>query len=195
MNAEVIKALAVTAELCGTELTKGAATAFAADLSQYPPDQVIAALGRCRRELKGRLTLAEVISRIDDGRPGADEAWALLPWAEEQSAVVTSEMLEAMGVVRSLYLSGDHTGARFAFRDAYTRLVTQAREERRPVEWQASLGWDPAGRAACLRDALQRNRISARAAERLLPGVSEPERPCIPPPAPINAALRRLLDD
>lgn len=63
-TAEVLKALAVTAELCGTTLSDAAARIFASDLAAYSETQVLAALLKCRRELKGKLTPAEVIARI-----------------------------------------------------------------------------------------------------------------------------------
>lgn len=37
---------------------------MALDLAEYPPQQVLAALGKCRRELSRFPTIAEVISRI-----------------------------------------------------------------------------------------------------------------------------------
>ena len=55
---DLIDALAVTAELTGTDLTKAAVKVMARDLRVYPLGQVLGALTRCRRELKGRLTIA-----------------------------------------------------------------------------------------------------------------------------------------
>lgn len=162
-------ALMATAELCGTNLSEMAAELLLADLRAYPTNDVLAALSRCRRELKGRLTLAEVLARIDDGRPGADEAWVMLPWQEEQTAVLTEEMLEAMGTARHAYHAGDKVGARMAFKETYSRLVIQAREQRIPVQWQISLGWDSAGREGLVREAVQLGRITERQARNVLP--------------------------
>ena len=78
-SSKLNEAIAVTAELTGTVLSKVAAQVMAEDLARYPEAQVMGALTRCRRELKGRLTIADVISRLDDGRPGVEEAWAMLP--------------------------------------------------------------------------------------------------------------------
>ena len=91
----LLEALAVTAELTGTELSEAAARAMVADLQAYPAQQVLVALTRCRRELKGRLTIAAVLERLDDGRPGPNEAWAMIPQDEAGSVVWTQEMAEA----------------------------------------------------------------------------------------------------
>ena len=79
---ELLQALAVTAELTGTELSEPAARVMANDLAAYPVQQVLGALTRCRRELKGRLTVAAILERLDDGRPGPNEAWAMIPQDE-----------------------------------------------------------------------------------------------------------------
>ena len=79
MKPSILKAIAVTAELTGTELSEAALRVMAGDLDTYPEAAVLRALDRCRRELKTRLTLAAALERIEgqDGRPGADEAWAI----------------------------------------------------------------------------------------------------------------------
>ena len=97
---DVLKAIAVTAELTGTELSKAAILAMEADLSEYPVPAVLMALTRCRRELTGRLSLAAVIDRLEaaDGRPSANEAWgiALTAFDEAPTVVMTSEIASAM---------------------------------------------------------------------------------------------------
>jgi hypothetical protein len=99
---ELIEAVAVTAELCGRTFSEAAARVFVSDLSRYPETQVIAALGRCRREVKGILTVSDVVSRIEDGRPGVEEAWSMLPIRESQTAVWTDEMATAFGTCVAL---------------------------------------------------------------------------------------------
>ena len=94
----ILQAIAVTAELTGTQLSEPAARVFAGDLAAYPEAQVLGALTRCRKEVRGRLTLQDVIGRLDDGRPGAEEAWAMLPKDEAASCVWTDEMCSAWGV-------------------------------------------------------------------------------------------------
>lgn len=167
----LLEAIAVAAELTGTQLTEGAGKVMAIDLAAYPETQVLRALTRCRRELKGRLTIADVVSRLDDGRPGPEEAWAMLPKNEFASCAWTREMAEAYGVASSLLDSP--VQARMAFLETYRARVQAARDAGQPVQWAMSLGHDPHAREAALRDAVQKGRIGAGHAQALLPGTSE----------------------
>ena len=94
-STSLLKAIAVTAELTGTTQSAAAAEIMAQDLARFPESQVLSALTMCRRELKGRLTIADVIQRLDDGRPGAEEAWAMIPKSEGSTVVWTAEMAHA----------------------------------------------------------------------------------------------------
>lgn len=178
---ELVKACAVTAELTGTEMTDAAAEVMVDDLSVYPPEQVFGALHRCRRELKGRLTLAEIISRLDDGRPGPQEAWAMIPRNEYESTLWTAEMREAFGVANRLIEEGDEIAARMAFLETYQAAVTKARAERRDPEWQVTFGYsdcdEPAAverrRRAVLQKAVQKGRLTHETAQRINPEYSE----------------------
>ncbi len=169
-RAELSEALAVTAELTGTELTEGGLRIMVADLDAYPLPSVLAALTRCRRELKGRMSLAVVIERLDDGRPGANEAWALIPQDQTASTVMCDEMATAYGVAWPLLKEGQTIAARMAFIEAYERAVAGARAIGAPVRWFPSLGTDPGGRTAALELAVAKGRITQAAAAALLPG-------------------------
>jgi hypothetical protein len=166
---DLIQAIAATAELCGTNLSEGAAKLLLADLSEYDERGVLVALTKCRKELKGRLTLAEIISRIDDGRPGAEEAWSMLPRDEATTVVWTGEMTQAWGGVQHLIDEDELVAARMAFKETYYRLVTEARELRTPVKWSVSLGHDVAGRKTALLMAVAKRRITADHACALIP--------------------------
>ncbi|CAJ4970183.1 Uncharacterised protein [Burkholderia pseudomallei] len=168
-TSRVLEAIAVTAELCGKVFSPAAARQFAADLSPYPEAQVLGALERCRREVKGVLSLADVISRLDDGRPGPDEAWAMIPRDETQSVVWTDEMAEAYGVARPLLAVGEPIAARVAFREAYARAVTLARCNQHEPQWRLSPGYDPAGRELAVSDAVSKGRLTSQQAMLLLP--------------------------
>lgn len=168
-NAAVLEALAVTAELCGREMSKAAAAVFAADLAGFDEKQIIGALKRCRMEVRGVLTVQDVVSRLDDGRPGPDEAFALIPASERDTSVWTDEIAQASAVAIPLLDIGDKAGARLAFREMYARLVREAREGRRPVNWWATLGHDSSGREAPIRRAVDAGRISSEYALELLP--------------------------
>lgn len=165
----LLQAIAVTAELTRTELSKAAARVMAEDLAQYPEPQVIAALARCRRELNRPMAIADVIARLDDGRPGPEEAWAMLPKDEADSVVWTREMAEAFGVANPLIQSGDVIQARMAFVEVYRKLCQQARDARADVRWEPSLGHDQAGREAVLLEAAEKGRLTAQHVAGLLP--------------------------
>lgn len=114
----------------------------------------------------------------DDGRLGAEEAWSIsLRAADEAETVVwTAEMARAWGIAAPVLRGGDEVGARMAFREAYGRLVSEARAERRPLQWQTALGHDSLRHADALRQAADLGRIPRAEAEAVaaLPGPHAP---------------------
>lgn len=185
IDSEILKAVAVTAELTGTEITEMAAKVFAMDLAEYPKAAVMTALTRCRRELKGRLTLADVLNRVAemDGRPSADEAWAMMPMDEAATVVWTDEMAAAWGVALPM-VDTDKVAARMAFKAAYQKGVDEARQTLRPVKWRASLGHDKAGREPVIRQSVQQGRLSRDQALKHLPRLDD---------APLDMAGQKQL--
>lgn len=160
----LLENLAATSELMGQSISPLALEYMAKDLKQYPVDTVIEALNKLRRESKGRLTLAAIVEKIEelnpDGRPKADEAWAMIPQDEYASSVMTQEMAEAMGIAQSLLDDGDKIGARMAFRDAYNRIVDANKRNGVPVSWFPSLGWEKSGRVPVLAEAVRLGRLT-----------------------------------
>lgn len=173
-TSKLLEAVAVTAELCGRIFSEPAARVFVMDLEGYPEPAVLAALTRCRKEVKGILTVHDVLSRIDDGRPGAEEAWSMMPFDEAQSVVWTDEMAQAFGVCGPLLAEGDKVAARMAFRETYNRLCAKAKDERLPVNWTASLGHDTRGRAAVLQEAVSLGRLPYEYAQQFCPALPAP---------------------
>lgn len=170
-SAHLLKAIAATAELCGKTFTPAAASILASDLEGYPEAAILVALTRCRRELDGKpFNVAAIIARIEDGRPGVEQAWAMLPHDEDTSTVWTEEMAAAWGAARALLNDGDRIGARMAFKEIYPKLVADAREARVAPKWTPSFGRDAAGRVAALEEAVRHQRIGVRQAVDLLPG-------------------------
>lgn len=167
-SSRVIEAIAVTAELCGRTFSPAAAMVFAGDLDGFPEQAVLSALTRCRKEVRGMLTIQDVVSRIDDGRPGVEEAWAMIPRDEESSIVWTEEMAQAYGASANLLNEGDKIGARMAFKEAYARLVAEARDRKEPPRWTPSLGSDVSGRQLALIDAVRAKRLPLNHAVDLL---------------------------
>ncbi len=130
-------------------------------------------------------TPADLIAQIDaaysDGRPGADEAWAMTPASEEQTVVWTNEMAEAYHIAAPLLLANDKVGARFAFREAYDRIVARAKREGRRPTWEASLGSHFELRKQALQRAVEQGKLTAEYAH--------DQCPALPPPAAKVLAL------
>jgi len=170
---ELVEAITLTAEVCGQALSRAAAELLADDLADFSEDDVMTSLARCRLELQGPLRVKEILLRLEDGRPGVDEAWALLPRDERASVVWTEEMAHAWGAVLPMLESGDVGGAQTVFRELYAKCVLEARLRREPARWTPSLGSDVAAREQVLREAVEMGRMTAAHAEQLLQGSSK----------------------
>lgn len=166
---EVVKA---TGEIYGKQVSLAAGLMFLADLDNYSSAQVMAALTRCRKELRTFPTVADVVSRIDDGRPGVEEAWAMIPHDESSSVVWTEEMQHAYGIARQL-IEDDPIAARMAFKEAYLEVVGRNRSQGTPARWSPSLGHDRHGREAVLLEAVQKGRLPLAHAQELLPDLGQ----------------------
>ncbi|WP_208281681.1 hypothetical protein [Massilia oculi] len=83
-------------------------------------------------------------ARLMDGRPDENEAWAVALTSQDEAETVvwTDEMAAAFNLARPLLETGDEIGARMAFKDAYKRLVGEARAANKPANWNVSAGWD-----------------------------------------------------
>lgn len=171
---ELIEAVAVTAELCGRTFSEAAARVFVADVSRFPEAQVIAALARCRREVRGALTVQDVVSRLEDGRPGVEQAWAQVPLTEAQSAVWTEEAAQAFGAALPLIERGDMVAARMAFKECYTEAVNRARDAGKPARWTITLGFDVEARKHVLEAAVADGRLPLEYARQFWPNVPAP---------------------
>lgn len=177
----LLKLVVATAELMGTELSEDAARIMLQDLGAFPEEWVTESLARCRRECKGRLTVAAIIERLGDGRPGPEEAWSMIPRDEWSTLVWTDEMATAYGVASPLLFEDGPIPARMAFLEKYRELVAAARSKGQPPKWQASLGWDKAGREGPIREAVEMGRLSAKQADLLLPS-PEADQAALPKP-------------
>lgn len=166
-SSAVMKALAVVIAAIGSEAKPESLLVIADELGKYPEPAVLAALARCKLECKFRLSLADVIERLDDGHPGPDEAWELVPKNEEDTAVLTQEIVSS--IPWDLLNSGDLIAARMAFREAYKVALACSRANRRGAHWFASLGTDASRREAVLEKAVQQGKLTAGHAYGLLP--------------------------
>lgn len=150
---------------------------------------------------------ADIIAQIEsasanDGRPGDEEAWAVaLRSADEAATVVwTDETARAMGEARPVLMAGDKVGARMAFKAVYARLVVEARQQRIPVKWSASLGHDAESRNATLLPHIEAGRlpntllqIATQPLSLLLESATKAGNPNGPPEA-VLAELRDLRE-
>jgi hypothetical protein len=176
VNRAILQALAVTCELTQTQLSPAAARVMAQDLARYPEPQVLGALDRCRKELRPReLTLSAILTRLDDGRPGPEEAWAIVSpaLADERITIVWTEEMALASAPASAIID-DPVAARMAFLESYRRLVQRARDDGEEVKWTPALGWDAGGREGPLLEAVRRGRLTAQHVAGLLPHREEP---------------------
>jgi hypothetical protein len=172
----LIEVVRATGEIYGKQVSMTAAVMFLADLDGYESHVLTSALSRCRKELRTFPTVADVIGRIDDGRPGVEEAWAMIPKDEAGSVVWNDEIAEAYGICRGL-IEGDPIAARMAFKESYLRIAANARSQGIRPTWTPSLGHDKHGREAAIKEALDKNRIALEHAEQLMPQIAwEPKK-------------------
>ena len=87
--------------------------------------------------------IAWMLVSVQDGRPGVEEAWAMCPLSERDSAWMTEEIAAAAAAASSLIERGDLIAGRMTFVEVYRREIQAARIGQRPVRWWRSHGWDP----------------------------------------------------
>ena len=169
---KLLEALAGTAELMGSQLSPNALAMMARDLHAYDHKILMQALMNVRKTSRF-FNLAAIIEEIEklmpDGRLGADEAWAVYPHNEANSAVITDEMAAAMQVAYPLLLEGDNVGARMSFKEAYSRIVRQNKMNGIAQKWFPSLGTDKDSRQLVIDEAVRLGRITQDHALSLLP--------------------------
>lgn len=184
--------LGATLEVYGKDRSDGAVALWWKLLSRYDLKAVESALADHLSSSRFAPTPADIIAILQarDGRPTADEAWAMMPRSEAASAPMTDEMSHALGIAQPLLSAGDQVGARRAFIDAYEKAVAVARAEGRPVKTYISFGWDASGREGAVRRAVDLGMIAGPAAEKWLALAS----PSAPTPAAIEAGehLKRI---
>ncbi|ORF28276.1 hypothetical protein [Snodgrassella alvi] len=173
---KIIQAITVTAELTGTQLSANAAAVMAEDLLAYPLDKVLIAFERCRRELKGRLTLAAILERIDDGWQSAEEAFNTLVagWENEHLSILTTHTaMHAAESASALFNAGDKYRAGLAFKTAYERIVSEKKAKGIQPDWYVSAGLDKEQLAQLVTEAAATGKITNDYALALLPAGEE----------------------
>lgn len=173
-KSEFFDLMCATAEVYGQpKLSKDAIRIWWASLQRFDIADVRQALDEHIRQSKFVPRPADILDIIDrikpDGRPNADEAWAMIPRDEYTSAVMTQEMAEALHIAQPLLDEGDQVAARMAFKESYGRIVDQNKRNGVKPSWFASLGQDKEGRESVLAEAVRLGRIEANHAIKLLP--------------------------
>ena len=144
-------------------------------LCAFDLTQIQAAFEQHLKGPKGEFTPkpSNILQYLDamnpDGRPTPDEAWAMMPWGEEGSVVMSEEMAEADRYAQPLRDRKDQVAARRAFVDAYSRIVEKNRLTGVPPKWFPSLGTDKGGKDQALAEAVRLGRMSASHASSLIP--------------------------
>ena len=165
----VAQALTLAFQYVNQSMPDLAIAEMAHDLAVYPPDQVLAALKRCRSELKV-IRYGDILDRLPGGHPGPEEAWAVIgPSLQNEALTVvwTDPMRKAWGVAVSL--ADDPGAARMAFKETYTKLVSEARAKSQPPDWSVSLGTDRHGRETVILEAVKAGKLPMSYAAGLIP--------------------------
>ena len=163
---EFAKIVRATMMVCGGEAPEtDVLRIWWASLHNYDIANVSAAFSEYAMRGKFAPKPADILGILDrllpDGRPGADEAWAMIPKDEQSSVVMTEEMAEALGIARPLLNDGDKIAARMAFKEAYTRIVGANKTAGIKPKWFPSLGIDMTGRDLVIAEAVRLGRLSA----------------------------------
>jgi hypothetical protein len=167
-------------DVYGKERSDTAAALWWKLLVPFSLDDVEAALADHLRSNRFAPTPADIITALSsrDGRPTADEAWAMMPRSEQESVCWTDEMARAFGVASPLLEAGDQVAARRAFIDRYEFEVSAARRAGTPVKAWMSWGFDSTGRAPALAKAVELGLMKPAIAQKFLPQL---------PPAEVEA--------
>lgn len=153
--------------------------------------------GRYRTMVQPAHIVAQIEGAVaSDGRPEADEAWAISLRASDEAATVvwTGEIAAAFEAARPVLEAGDEVGARMAFKAAYARIVAEARAAGAAPRWVASLGHDPAQRTDALQLAVAQGMLPAPHVQALLPAPEVSRDDMSDAAAAANLArIRRML--
>ena len=197
MNEQIAKALAAMAKLMpgGERIDESAGDFLISALSEYDSNQVLNSLHRCLKELKFFPTISEIIDRIDDGRPGTEEAWSLAPKYEESAAYLNNEIMGAWKVASDLIRDGGNmVSARMTFKEIYEKTVKENRSKGIKPNWWMSRasgrGSDVVNQSA-VRDAVELGRITNAQALVLLPNFIAQENKT--PQLPQNNSIQTLI--
>lgn len=126
LRSETVKMIVLTSEICGgARWSDEVGDYVKAHIEHYGDAAVKHALMRCQLEVKGLLSLADIIARIPDGRPAVAVAYAQVSGSEADTFITTDEVLAAWGIARQT--DGDKFAQRAAFDAAYKEICAANR--------------------------------------------------------------------
>lgn len=173
---QTIKNLAVILEMSGQSMSTEAMVMIADELSQFDYNAVQNAMRKCARECKYKITLAEIIDRIDDGRPSPEKAWQEVQHLTEDDAkVLTTEQNQAFCMVSTSLIDGDTSAritAKQTFMQEYKRLCQESRDQGKPVQYflaRANGDYEGTKALAAVNLAMIENKLPQVEAVKLLP--------------------------
>lgn len=169
MSLTIAQALTIAFQFVNQPMADMAIAEMASDLSQYPEGRVLAALKRCRSELKS-IRYGDILDRLPGGHPGPEEAWSIVSRGMQNEALTvvwTDQIREAYGV--AVGLVDDLVAARLAFKEAYLRLVSEARARHQQPVWSVSAGTDPHDRERAVSEAVKTSKLLPHYAGKFLP--------------------------
>lgn len=166
MKTKILSLIYLIAECHETELSEARAAMIESDLRDFSINDINLAWKKYRSFPNNRKmpTAAELINLIPDGHPTAQESWAMIPQDEYKSVVWSNEMREAYSVAAPLINQGNISGAFFAYKEAYEKLITASRAERKKPKWSLSPGYDKNGRDTAIVEAIQKGRMTIETA-------------------------------
>ena len=153
----------ITAEISGNPFKPQVIALMVEDLAEWDFNEIQAALNACRREVKGRLSLKDIIDRLPkkgDVLPSADEAWGqIVDFGNEYKTIIAPKIaFQAAYQGAFALMDTDKVGARMAFKAAYERLVPEYLNK--PIEYQISLSNDRNERREALIRAVEDGKIT-----------------------------------
>ena len=155
----VIQILKAMAEMYDKKMSDNQIKLFLNDLSAFSEEELIIALKKCRFNLNKYPTVHEIIERIPNWHPSANEAWALIPRSENDSCCWTTEIKKSYFEVIDLY-NDDKIAARVAFIENYNKKINDALMLKSRPKWELSLGYDKTHRQIIIEKAIEEKKIS-----------------------------------
>jgi len=156
----------------GKKINESAMIMIFEDLENYPLELIKQCLKHHRRAAQFAPTVFDIVQLMSINKPkhiGAEEAWAkALPMLgnDNDSFIVTKEIIEAMTLAESLWESGDKFSAARAFKEKYAQLI---KCDSSPV-YYVSLGCNKGSRVLVVNEALRLNLIAKDEADTFLLG-------------------------